>query len=179
MVDPITARTWSYRALYVLLILLISFFQLLPLGAVTGKWAGPDLSLALTFAWVLRRPAYVPVPLIAGLFLFLDLLMQRPPGLDAALVVLGSEFLRARRHMSRSLPFTVEWALVTAVLLALVGLNQLALAVVMLGPPPLGLALLRALVTAAAYPLVVALSHYVLGVRAAAPHEADALGSRL
>lgn len=179
MVDPITARTWGYRALYLGVMLTLAFVQLLPLGPAAGRWPGPDLGLALTFAWVLRRPAYVPAPLIAGLFLFLDLMLQRPPGLGTALVLLGSEFLRARRDMSRTLPFTAEWMLVSVVLVALAGANQLALAVVMASPPPLGLALLRAVFTAATYPLVVLLSHYVLGVRSAAPNEADALGNRL
>lgn len=179
MVDPITARTWGHRALFVILVLLLAFFQMLPLGIGAGKLPGPDLALALTFAWVLRRPSYVPVPLLAGLFLFLDLMLQRPPGLVAALVVIGTEILRARRDMSRSLPFPVEWALVTAVMVALAGANQIALAIVMTDAPPLGLALLRSLFTAAAYPLVVILSHYAFGVRAAAPNEAEALGKRL
>lgn len=179
MVDPITARTWGHRALYVALILLIAFFQLLPLGGAAGGLPGPDLTVALTFAWVLRRPAYVPMPLIAALFLFLDLLLQRPPGLGAALMVGAAEFLRSRRGMSRALPFPIEWATVTAVILAVEGGNQIALGIVAADRPPLGSALLRSLFTAAAYPLAVLLSHYAFGVRAAAPNEADALGRRL
>lgn len=179
MVDPITVRTWGYRALFVGLILVLAFFQMLPLGSGAGKLPGADLTVALTFAWVLRRPSYVPVPLVATLFLFLDLLLQRPPGLGAALMVLGTEILRARRDVSRSMPFPVEWAMVAAVTIAMAGLNQIALAVVMTDRPPLGAALLRSLFTATTYPLVVLVSHYMLGVRAAAPNEADALGSRL
>ena len=179
MVDPLTLRTWSYRLLFCGLILFLAFLQLLPLGAGSGRLPGADLTVALTFAWVLRRPSYVPVPLLAVLFLFLDLLLQRPPGLGAALIVVGSEFLRSRRDISRSMPFPVEWAMVTAVMLALVALNQVALSLAMLQRPPLGLALLRSLFSAAAYPLVVVVSHYVLGVRSVAPNEADALGKRL
>ncbi len=179
MVDPITARNWLYRIFYVLLVLFLAFLQLLPLGASAGSLPGPDLSVALTFAWVLRRPSYVPVLVIAALFLFLDLLLQRPPGLSAGLMVLGSEILRRRRDMSRSMPFAVEWAIVTSVILLLVGLNQVALAVVMADRPPLGQALLRSLFTAGVYPLAVLVSHYGMGVRTAAPSEAVALGSRL
>ncbi|MFV0334366.1 MAG: rod shape-determining protein MreD [Tropicimonas sp.] len=179
MVDPVTARNWGYRGLYVLLVLLLAFVQLLPLGAGGGALPGADLITALTFAWVLRRPAYVPVLLLAPLLLFLDLLLQRPPGLGAALMLLGSEILRSRRDMSRSVPFAIEWAMVSAVIVALAGLNQIALGLVMADRPPLGQALLRSLFTAAAYPLVVLVSHYILGVRTAAPNEAVALGNRL
>ncbi len=179
MVDPITTRTWGYRALFIALILLLAFVQLLPLGPGAGKLPGPDLTIALTFAWVLRRPSYVPVLLLMVLFLFLDMLLQRPPGLGAALVLLGSEILRARKDISRSLPFPIEWALVTMVMLALVGLNQIVLSLVMLDRPPLGLDLLRALFSAATYPIVVLVSHFAFGVSAVAPNEADALGNRL
>ncbi|RYH08897.1 rod shape-determining protein MreD [Tropicimonas sp. IMCC6043] len=179
MIDPITARTWGHRLLFVALILLVAFFQLLPLGGAAGGLPGPDLAIALTFAWVLRRPAYVPVPLIAVLFLFLDLLLQRPPGLGAALMVVAAEFLRSRRDLSRALPFPIEWATVTAVILAVAGANQIALVLVAADPPPLGSALLRSLFTALAYPFAVLLSHYAFGVRAARPNEADALGKRL
>ncbi len=179
MVDPITARTWGYRLLFSTLILLLAFFQMLPLGGQAGRLPGADLTIALTFAWVLRRPSYVPVPLLAALFLFLDLLLQRPPGLGAALMIGGAEMLRSRRDMSRAMPFPFEWALVTAVMVGMVALNQVALGLLVAERPPLGLALLRSLFTAAAYPLVVLLSHYGFGVRAAAPNEADALGRRL
>lgn len=179
MVDPLTTRAWLYRLLFVVLVLLLTFGQLLPLGMGAGKLPGPDLTIALAFAWVLRRPAYVPVPLLAALFLLLDLLLQRPPGLGTALLLLATEFLRSRSRLSRSQPFPLEWMLVTFVLLAMVGGSQLLLALTMVDRPPLGLALLRALFTAAAYPLVVLLSHYVLGVTNVDPAEADALGDRL
>jgi len=45
--------------------------------------------------------------------------------------------------------------------------------------PPLGLDLVRALFTAALYPLAVLATHYVFGVRKATPGEVDALGARL
>ncbi|WP_068115516.1 hypothetical protein [Tropicimonas marinistellae] len=179
MVDPATTRAWAYRLVFTALVLFLAFLQLLPLGPASGQLPGPDLTLALTFAWVVRRPSYVPVWLLALLFLFLDLLLQRPPGLGAALVVIGSEILRSRNGTSRKIPFTVEWMLVGVVLLALVGLNQIALTIVVTDRPPLGLALLRALFTAGVYPLVVALSHYGLGVTSADPNETDALGNRL
>ncbi|MFV0359172.1 rod shape-determining protein MreD [Tropicimonas sp.] len=178
MIDPVTTRTWGFRALYTALVLFLVFVRLLPLGMGAGHLPGPDLIVALTFAWVLRRPAYVPAPLIAALFLFLDLMLQRPPGLGAAVVVASAEFLRSRRALTRAQPFAVEWALMTVVFLAMVGLEQVLYAFAMLERPPLGLALLRGLFTAVAYPLIVGLTHYIIGVRRIDAAEANALGER-
>jgi hypothetical protein len=52
--------------------------------------------LALTFAWVLRRPEFVPPLLIAAMILLGDLMFHRPPGLWAALVLVTAETLRVR-----------------------------------------------------------------------------------
>ena len=41
MVDPITTRTWAYRGLFSALILLLAFFQMLPLGPGRGVCRGP------------------------------------------------------------------------------------------------------------------------------------------
>ncbi len=179
MIDPITARTWAYRCLYVVLFCLLAFIQILPVHTHAGRLPGPDLMTALTFAWVLRRPSYVPVLLITAMFLTWDLIAEAPPGIGAATMVLASEFLRSRRQMSRTFPFTVEWALVSVVLIGMAVLYQMAMMLTLLHHPPVGLALTRAVFTSAAYPLVVLVSHYLLRVRAADPAEADALGRRL
>jgi rod shape-determining protein MreD len=49
--------------------------------------------------------------------LLADLLFLRPPGLWAAIVVLGHEFLRNREQGLRDMPFFVEWGLVASLLL--------------------------------------------------------------
>ncbi|MEO0748507.1 MAG: rod shape-determining protein MreD, partial [Pseudomonadota bacterium] len=51
----------SMRFLYLVLCGLVMFIHLLPLEPVTTFWAAPDLMIALTFAWVLRRPEYAPL----------------------------------------------------------------------------------------------------------------------
>ena len=179
MVDPVTARVWAYRGVFAGLLFLLAALRLLPVGHGTGQLPGPDLMLALVCAWVLRRPAFVPAPLVVALFLLADLLLQRPPGLYAALVLAGTEMLRARAGGLREQPFPVEWGLVSVVLLAMAAANQLVLALLVVDSPPLGLALLRALVTAAVYPAVVAVSVWLFGVRRPSPGEVDALGDRL
>lgn len=179
MVDPVTSRLWGYRLLFVVLVMLLVIGRMLPVGQDPGSLPGPDVILALTFAWVMRRPAYVPAPLIVALFVPVDLLLQQPPGLGALTTLLGAEFLRSRRGPSRDLPFLAEWAMVAAVLLGVAGTTQAILVILVTEAPPLGLQLVRALFTAAAYPLVVAFSAYLLNIRRPSPGEVDALGDRL
>jgi rod shape-determining protein MreD len=179
MVDPITTRRWIFRGLFVAACLLIIFVLLLPLDLSAGQLPGPDILICLTYAWVLRRPNYVPVLLIAAVFLVTDLLFMRPPGLLAGLVVMGSEFLRARESTSRELTFLLEWAMVGGVLIAVTLANRLFLLIVMVEQPALGLVLLQFLTTLLAYPVIVIISRYGLGLRKIAPGEVDSLGHRL
>lgn len=179
MVDPVAARTWAHRGLLALLVAAIALVRLIPFDPGPGGLPGPDLILALVFAWLLRRPAYVPAWLVVALFLTLDLLLQHPPGLGALLALLATEFLRGRGETIRTAPFPVEWALVAGTILAMAAAQHAAMALVFLPRPPLGLELVRALFTAAIYPLAVLVTHFVFGVRKASPDEVDALGSRL
>ena len=179
MIDTVTARTWSYRGLFVVLIGILIFARLLPIGHPMGRLPGPDLAAALVCAWVLRRPAYVPAGLIVAVFLAKDFLLLQAPGLGALAMLAGSEALRARIAAAREMPFPVEWVMVSAVLFAMAAGTQLVQAMLAIERPALGLALLRALFTAAVYPVVVVLSATVLGIRQATPGEVDALGDRL
>ncbi|MBY6048262.1 rod shape-determining protein MreD [Vannielia litorea] len=179
MVDPVTTRIWGYRAAFAALCALFAFFRLLPLDTTAGGLPGPDLMLALTFAWVLRRPAFVPPALIVAVFLLADLIFHRPPGLWTLLVLLGCEFLRARQALSRELPFPLEWGMAAVVMVGLMVANMALLALFMVPRPPLGVAVLQIGITIVTYPLVVAASHMLFGLRKAAPGEVDALGHRL
>ncbi|MCR8726619.1 rod shape-determining protein MreD [Frigidibacter sp. ROC022] len=176
-------RLSSYRAVYWLMFLglavLVIFVQLLPISLVTGGWAGPDVLLAITMAWGLRRPDYLP-PLLAGaVMLMADLILQRPPGLWAALVVLALELLRARNQIWRDLPFLLEWGVISVVMAAVVLLYWLVLAVFFVVQPAIGLYLIQLISTILVYPPVVLISATVLGVRKVAPGQVDALGHRL
>ncbi len=165
--------------LFVLICVTIVFFQLLPLDLTAGRWPGPDVALALAFAWVLRRPDYVPAFMVGAIFLAFDLLYMRPPGLWAALVVIGLEFLRSREPHSRDLPFLVEWALVSGVLVAMTMSARLVLTIFVVGQPAFGLVVLQLAATILIYPVVVAASRLFLGVRKIAPGEVDQLGHPL
>ncbi len=179
MSDASPSSKWAYRLLFVLLVVFIIFVRLIPLQTTPAVWAMPDLLICIVFAWVLRRPDYVPILLIAGVVLTLDFLFLRPPGLMAALVVLGAEFLRARIHTVRELPFSLEWGMVAGVITGIMIANRIVLILVMSPRPPLGLSLFQLFATLAAYPLVVAFSRYALGIRKFSPGETDALGHRI
>jgi rod shape-determining protein MreD len=175
MVDPITARRWLYRALFLTLATGLLLVQMMPFTSVAGRWPGPDLILAMAMAWGFRRPDYVPALAVAAVFLMADLLLQRPPGLHAALVVLAVEVMRNRNPLWRDLPFQTEWAIVVTLMAVLSVSNWLILAALAVGQASIGLYLIQLLATAAVYQLVVAVSALAFGVRRIAPGDLDVL----
>lgn len=179
MVDPVASTVWAYRGLYALLAAILLFIRLLPLQSIAGNWPGPDLLLGLTLAWVLRRPDYVPVLLIAVVALLEDMLLMRPPGLCAALVVLAAEFLRNRAAATREYSFILEWAVVAITMSATVLGYRLLLAVAMLPQVSFAQTMIQLVITVMSYPLVVAISRAAFGVRKPATGEVDGLGRRL
>lgn len=170
---------WFMRAVFVMVCMVLLFIQLLPLDTVPKVWAAPELIVAVTFAWVLRRPEYAPAFLIAVIFLLADLLVQRPPGLWAALVLLGSETLRNRAPGLRDLTFPVEWLTVTTTLIIMTLCYRIILSITVVDQAPLGLSLIQLVMTLLAYPIVVIVTQLVFGVRKMAPGDVDAAGQRI
>jgi rod shape-determining protein MreD len=168
-------HVWTYRALFLGLCLLVIGFKLLPLSLDDTGIPGPDLLLALTLAWLLRQPAVVPIGSILVVFLLADFLFQRPPGLWTLLVILVSESLRRRRLTMTEFPFLVEWSAFAGAVFTMILLDRLVLWVLMVDLPPLGLTLAHGIVTAAIYPVVVAVSKFLFGLRKIGPAEAEAL----
>lgn len=174
MVDPVTLRRLSFRTLFAGIAAIVVFLRILPFGSGGGGMPAPELLTLMTFAWVLRRPEYVPVLLIAGVHLAADILFLRPLGLWTALVLLGTEFLRRRAQVSTELPFPVEWLLVSVTLAALSVMQVAILGLLAVPQPGPGSALLQVMVSAMFYPLVVVVTAFGLGVRPPAPAERDA-----
>ncbi|MEX5728818.1 rod shape-determining protein MreD [Rhodovulum iodosum] len=167
MVDPLTTRRWLYRALFAALATLLLFLRLLPLDTMPRTIPGPDLLMCLIFAWVQRRPDYIPCWLLVGAVLVFDMMLMRPPGVWTALVLLGAEFLRSRQQVSAEMPFGVEWLMVGAVTVVATLAYGTILAIAVVDHASLAKLLVQAVTTLAAYPLVVFLSAFVLGVRQA------------
>lgn len=172
-------KVWRYRLLLLILVSIVAFVLLLPLGSRAGGIPGPDVVLLIVFAWIIMRPDFVPLILAAGIFLAADLLFMRPIGLWAALSVIGAEFIRARRFQLRDATFLFEWLLVVTVIAAMTLVNGLMLSLLAVDQPNLGLTLIRLIFTAITYPVVVILAGRAFGVRRLSSTELDRLGQRL
>jgi rod shape-determining protein MreD len=199
MVERRQTKRLIFVALFLGLAAFMTFYRLLPLGGYSvdfgqtelealsnfeesGVWSVfpmPDFLLCLTLAWVVRRPDLLPAPVIAGYFFLEDILFLRPPGLWALIVLVGSEFLRRRSEQFRGYGFWLEYLLIAVLLLTMFFANRAILMIVMVPQAPLGLSFLQLLGTVMAYPAVVAVSHFVFGLRKPATGEVDALGQRL
>ncbi|MBA3910826.1 MAG: rod shape-determining protein MreD [Rhodobacter sp.] len=170
---------WLYRALFLALALVLLFLRLLPLGHEPGGLPGPDLLISIILAWVVRRPDFLPMPMILIVILAEDLILMRPPGLWTAIVVLTTEFLRSRIALTRELNFVAEWMLIAGAMLGMMLAYRVVLAVAFVPQPAFGFAIVQFLWSIALYPLVVALSRLVLDLRKPATGEVDNFGRRL
>ncbi|MCZ4353973.1 rod shape-determining protein MreD [Roseovarius aestuarii] len=178
MVEQSGIYILARRLIFAAVCLSIIFWRLLPLDTLPRGWAGPDLIVALTFAWVLRRPEYAPPLLIAALVLLADLMFQRPPGLWAALVLIGSEALKARAAGLRDMGFAPEWLSVAIALVAMTLAERTVLAILLVPQAPLGLSLMQMAMTVLVYPLVVAASALFARVRRVRPGDVAAVAGR-
>ena len=174
MNETTATKLWGMRLTFALIVCIVLFFHLLPLETSPQWWVGPDLLLAFAFAWSLRRPDYVPSIVLAGLFLLADLLLFRPPGLWAIFALLGCEHLKSRAGSLRDGSFANEWLTVCIVLAVIAVTYRAALMLTFLSLPGFGLTVFELIMTMLFYPAVVAISHWVLGVRKATPGELDA-----
>ncbi|WP_127902591.1 rod shape-determining protein MreD [Solirhodobacter olei] len=179
MARALIGPVWGHRALFVALALLLMIVRMLPLSTLPVSVPGPDILVCIACAWVLRRPDYVPVLLIAAVFLLEDFLLMRPPGLWAVIVLVGTEFLRNRVGLMREVGLAMEWALVSVVMFAMVVAYRLVFAAALMQEPPIALVALQLLGSILAYPVVVALSGLLFGLRKTAPGQTDSLGRRI
>lgn len=176
MAESPVAQRWFGRFWFVALTLFLVFLQLLPLQTVPRTWAPPDMMLAITLAWVARRPDLVPALSIVFVFLLADLLYLRPPGLLALVVLLATEFLRTRSETLRSGSFAFEWTTVALIIVAITLANRAFLAVAASHQAPLALAMFQMMMTILAYPVAVLVSFLAFGIRRPALGEVDAFG---
>lgn len=196
MVDPIKFRRFLFRCLFLLVCAVLIFAKMLPLGTepaatplidpVTGETTtegkstlfipGPDLIFAMMSAWIIRRPRWAPIGLIVAVLLLTDLLFLKPIGLWTAIGLLGLEFIRSRAHGATEMPWPVEIAIFAGVFTASIFANAIFFLVFNLPSPGLLTLLLHIIMTVAAYPFVLLVTHYVLRVRRARPTDFDAIG---
>ncbi len=171
-------RLWLMRGAFLLLTLVILFFHLLPLETAPRRLAGPDLLLCFAMAWSLRRPDYVPALVLAVAFLLSDLLLQRPPGLWAMLALIGCENLKSRGRSLRDANFAAEWITVGLIIIGIALAYRLVLVLALVDLPSLTLSLSELAMTLLFYPAIATVTHFVMGVRMAAPGDLDAFGKQ-
>lgn len=169
MTDRLTLMRWLFSMALIVIAAVVLFARLLPIDLTPGRVPGPDILLAFTFAWVLRRPDYVPVLLVAILFFLMDMLLMRVPGVWPLMVVAGSEFLRRREPGLREQHFLVEWGMVIMTLLVMLIGQRLLLTVFFVDQVPFGRVFMQFISTAVAYPLIVFVSVFLLGVEKLQP----------
>ncbi|MEL6685824.1 MAG: rod shape-determining protein MreD [Pseudomonadota bacterium] len=179
MADRVDRKTWVQAGIFMALAFVLIVVDLVPLDMRPSLWVAPDLLLAVTLAWVVRKPTYVPVLVIATLFLMTDFLFMRPPGLWAALVVILSEVLRRQHREFRNMPLLVEWGTVAFGVVAITVVNRLVLAIVTLPQAPLGLTLIEMIATILVYPIILLIAHFVFGVSRTSPGEIGSKGQIL
>ncbi len=179
MAEGTSSKVWLMRLAYLALGLGVIFFQLMPLETTPRRFAGPDLLVCLSFAWAVRRPDYVAALSVGGLILLADLLFQRPPGLWAALMVIGTHTLKRRGVALATLPFAAEWLSVSLTYAGMMLANRLVLGALLVPQAPLSLTVTQAIATLLAYPFIVGVFWLLLGLRKSTPGEIDGLGQRL
>jgi len=179
MADTPTMQVWTGRAVFIGLCGFVLFQQLLPVDARPETWPMPNFLLLIAIAWCARRPDFAPTIVVAAIFLIADLLLQRPPGLWAGLVVILTEVLRRQARQLRNSPMLLEWGSVTVGIIVITVVYRVILAIVLVPMPALGLTLIQLAMTILAYPIVLGVAHTIFGVSRPAPGETDSLGHRL
>lgn len=176
MARGVATERWLFGAAYAGIVACLILINLMPLKIIPGRLPGPDLMLCVTLAWVLRRPQFVPLPVVAGLFLLADMFFMRPLGLWAAIVVVAVELLRAREPAIRDQTFPVEWGLVAGVMLIMTAANRMIQTVFLVDQVSLGLEFSQVIMTVLAYPAVVLVTRFVFGVTKMRPDDTEAQG---
>lgn len=175
MAEAALSHKWSMRLWFTLLIMALLYLQLLPLQTLPRSWAGPDLIILFTVAWAIRRPAYVPTLLVAAITLLVDLILMRPPGVMAAIMVVARQMLKQQEPGLRDSTFMAEWLVATLALAGITLANRVFLALFLVDQTPLGMSLMELAMNVIAYPFVVLVSLITFGVRKIVPGETDAV----
>jgi len=157
---------WFGRAVFGSLGLITTLIALLPLGLSAEATVMADLFFCLAFAWVMRRPSTAPIGLILIMALLADFLLMRPLGLWSFIILMASEFARSQRTPLREQMFIIEWFIFALVFAAALFVNMLILKFSFSPTPSFNLMFAFFVSTVAAYPIVVAILHWVFRIRA-------------
>ena len=171
-------QRWVFRGVFLLIAMITILLPLLPLGLTADAMTMPDLFFALIFAWVVRSPETAPFVLVFVMALIADALLNRPIGLWTFLTLGIVEYLRGEVRTMREHMLAVETIIFGFAMGFASLVNVLILNLALVDTPALSLVFAHVLTTIAAYPFVVAILHFVVGVRAPRlPTTSDRLGT--
>lgn len=179
MIYTTQPSSWLYRSIFILIAIAILFVKILPLDLASAKWPWPDILLCIIFCWTIRRPDYMPLWLISIVLLIEDFLLLRPPGLWPALIIIAVIFIRNRVSFTRDISFLGEWGVVSIVMMLSLLSYHLILTLMLVSQSNIGLSILQIILTILAYPFIVFISRYILGLRKPAIGQIDISGKRL
>lgn len=92
------------------LALLLAVATLLPVGDAVAAISAPHAMLVLAWYWSIHRPELLPLPGLAAVGLFQDLLWGGPPGLNMLILPAVRVVLADQETMFRNLSFAAGWA---------------------------------------------------------------------
>lgn len=163
---PTETRRWIEIALFILMGFVSIGLPLVPMGLAANSIAFPDAMFALFAAWVIRRPMSAPIIAIVFLGVLADAMMMRPLGLWALVLFVGMEVLRFSERAFRDIPFVLEWVYVSVLLGLMLMLQNLLLFASFDSAYVFADVFWHWVRSVAAYPVVVAILHWVLHIRA-------------
>lgn len=135
MIDSAQSRILRMRILFAFMALCLVMVQVMPLDRFTAPHAGPDMLAALTVAWCIRRTDLVPIPVVLMVWLFSDLVLQRPIGLMTGLMLICVEWMRMHNRQLRELS-VMSAIIVGAIILGIVQVANWMLLRAFLVPAP-------------------------------------------
>ncbi|MEL6609038.1 MAG: rod shape-determining protein MreD [Pseudomonadota bacterium] len=174
--DRSLGYTLAWQTAYVAFAMVILLAHLVPLETTPRSLIAPDILLAMTLAWATLRPEALLIVVVGVMFLLADLLLQRPPGLWPALVIIAVEILRARSDDLRDAGFFAEWAWVSVVIVTLFVANMILSVILLPYELSEGLQLLQMAFTLLVYPLAAGLLRLMFGTQRTATGTVDGRG---
>lgn len=164
--DPANSSKWFGSAVFASLALFATLMAMLPMGLAAGSAVTPDIFFALSVAWVIRRPDTAPIAVVFLGAIFADIMLMRPLGLWALIIVLSVEAVRSQAITIREQMFFVEWLIFVLTFGVALLIYALILKITFTPVPNFGLIFGYFLNTILTYPAVVAILHWVFRVRA-------------
>lgn len=158
-----TNALWSQRLLYLLISLLFILWLIAPQNPLSQALPTPEFLFCFTLAIILRRPEVLPVILIAIVFLFCDVLFNRPIGLWTAIVIIISEFAKTQYWRYKGSNFVTAWFFISFLSSVGIFLYMIVLNLLLVPQANFWQYLIWALITILIYPIMFCLSFLIVG----------------